>query len=387
MCYACIYQRMTETELKNKLLETGIFIDNEWLDKYVELVVSNQGTSYTRFKTQNHHIIPVCYYRNRSIEVDNSINNLVTLLLKDHLLAHCYLVLSSDNKQFKANMFYAICFISGLEVDDTKVIELVDSDLSVYQEAYEQGRISAYSNNPMFDEVKKAHHDRVMRSTEVSSQISQTMKNKIASGDLFDEEHCRNLSKSAKLRCYAYKDVSVKRILKSDAEKYFNDGWRVPYYDNTYAISKSTIAPNIIEQKTERKSSRDRSERVCWIHNESTCKIVPLSKLEEFISLGWIKGSGVHQDSESRKRIYTEEVRKKLSVSNKGHSPANKGIPCSEEQKKKLSEHFKGTRWMNNGIIQKQVQQLEIKDYIDKGFTFGILKRPRKEGDEDCENS
>lgn len=42
---------------------------------------------------------------------------------------------------------------------------------------------------------------------------------------------------------------------------------------------------------------------------------------------------------------------------------------------------------MNNGIIQKQVQQLEIKDYIDKGFTFGILKRPRKEGDEDCENS
>lgn len=60
MCYACIYQRMTETELKNKLLETGIFIDNEWLDKYVELVVSNQGTSYTRFKTQNHHIIPVC---------------------------------------------------------------------------------------------------------------------------------------------------------------------------------------------------------------------------------------------------------------------------------------------------------------------------------------
>lgn len=68
-------------------------------------------------------------------------------------------------------------------------------------------------------------------------------------------------------------------------------------------------------------------------------------------------------------------------------SPANKGVPCSEEKKAKLSKRFTGTRWMNNGVIQKQVQSIDIEQYLSEGFVFGRLKIINKEGDDNCENT
>ena len=387
MCYACIYQRMNKTELKNKLLETGIFIDNEWFDKYLDLVINNDNKESERFRTQRHHIIPSCYYRNNNIDIDNEDSNLVNLLLKDHLLAHCYLLLCSTDERFRTNMFYAICFISGLKIDDNiKVVDLINSDLDTYQEAYEQGRAAAYSSNPMFDNEKKARHDEIMRSDEVSNRISSTMKKKAVSGELFNDAHRKNLSKSAKLRCHAYKEDEVKRILKVEAEKYFKDGWRVPYYERDMN-TVSSVDVNREYAYSYENATQHCNNSVCWIHKESTRKMIPTKQLDSFIATGWTKGSGVHQDSELRKSLFTEEVRKKLSESHKGKSPANKGVPLSEDQKKRLSDHFKNSRWMNNGVIQKQVIQGQIEEYIGKGFVFGKLKNRVKGDGDDCENS
>ena len=42
---------------------------------------------------------------------------------------------------------------------------------------------------------------------------------------------------------------------------------------------------------------------------------------------------------------------------------------------------------MNNGVIQKQVQSIDIEQYLSEGFVFGRLKIINKEGDDNCENT
>lgn len=44
--------------LKNYLLCTNYFLDNDYLMKYVNLITSNYNTNKVKFKTQKHHILP-----------------------------------------------------------------------------------------------------------------------------------------------------------------------------------------------------------------------------------------------------------------------------------------------------------------------------------------
>lgn len=92
-------------KVKTKLLELG-YIDNEWLDKYLEMVEINLYTPRDRKSTQEHHAIPVNSYwtsdepynRKEALKLsrlDND-NFKVNLLYKDHLLAHSYLTLCTD---------------------------------------------------------------------------------------------------------------------------------------------------------------------------------------------------------------------------------------------------------------------------------------------------
>ena len=62
--------------LKNILLETNEFLDNEYLDKYVDLITLNKFTKKELYKTQRHHIIPKCYYKNNNLLINNEANNL-----------------------------------------------------------------------------------------------------------------------------------------------------------------------------------------------------------------------------------------------------------------------------------------------------------------------
>ncbi len=97
--------------LREKLLSLDIFIENEYFDKYIDLVESNEHTLTQKYKTQRHHIIPRCYYTQNNLCVDNSSNNLVTLLFIDHVLAHCYLVQCLKDAQLSAKNMYAVQYM------------------------------------------------------------------------------------------------------------------------------------------------------------------------------------------------------------------------------------------------------------------------------------
>lgn len=47
---------------KEDLLKTGIFIDNEFLDKYILLCTTNNSCCYSLNYTEKHHVIPFSYF-------------------------------------------------------------------------------------------------------------------------------------------------------------------------------------------------------------------------------------------------------------------------------------------------------------------------------------
>ena len=86
--------------LKQKLLDTGYFIDNEWLEKYLTLVVDVPVSfSYT----EKHHVIPAsCSKLLGKRSADDSKSNLVNLTFVDHCRAHFYLYHCTKGKLKKA---------------------------------------------------------------------------------------------------------------------------------------------------------------------------------------------------------------------------------------------------------------------------------------------
>ena len=92
-------------KVKTKLLELG-YIDNEWLNKYLEILETNLSTPRNRKATQAHHAIPVSAYwhfdkpynRNEALKLANkdSSNFKINLIYKDHLLIHSYLTMCTD---------------------------------------------------------------------------------------------------------------------------------------------------------------------------------------------------------------------------------------------------------------------------------------------------
>lgn len=91
----------TKSELKTNLIATGEYGDNEYLDKYIDLLFDNQDQVYIKYQTQKHHFIPVANYGNTSSNTlrshaeklaDADIKNFkIDLLYKYHVLAHYYL--------------------------------------------------------------------------------------------------------------------------------------------------------------------------------------------------------------------------------------------------------------------------------------------------------
>lgn len=125
---------------KLDLIKTGYFIDNEYLDGYVKLLFENVNTSYQRNKTNEHHIIPVSYFKHRNIEVDNTEDNKVTLLFKDHVLAHYYLYLCTLNEEDKYSNACALNHLTGLSKRRGISFNISDLSLPELQKIYEESK-------------------------------------------------------------------------------------------------------------------------------------------------------------------------------------------------------------------------------------------------------
>ena len=128
--------------LRLYLISLDVVIDNEYLTKYCNLIISNINQTSVPSKTQRHHIVPKYVYQHFGIAVDDSESNIVNLYYKDHLLAHYYLAMCSSTAEYIGNNVLAIRYVlNGKKLTD---IDEVDIDFDKYQQLYELSRQNIY---------------------------------------------------------------------------------------------------------------------------------------------------------------------------------------------------------------------------------------------------
>lgn len=127
--------------LKQTLLATNNFIDNKFLDNYVELVFKNIDniTRTTEF-TEAHHFIPVSYYkyrhsctsRTQAEKYSNADTNnfLVLLNYKDHCIAH-YLLCNCTTGSLKYAMKTGYAMMCK-----NKTKDLSDADFEQFEQYF-----------------------------------------------------------------------------------------------------------------------------------------------------------------------------------------------------------------------------------------------------------
>lgn len=95
---------------KEKLLQTKLFIDNDKLDKYINLI--NAGDNIAKY-TEKHHIIPKSYFKVTKQKIDNSRRNIIKLSYFNHILAHYYLSLCTIGCLRQANIVAFMLLINA----------------------------------------------------------------------------------------------------------------------------------------------------------------------------------------------------------------------------------------------------------------------------------
>ena len=119
--------------LKQKLLNTGLFLDNEYLDEYINLVLNN---NITIGYTEKHHILQRNYFKKSGLPVDSSPDNLITLSYCDHCKAHWLLYFCTTGYLKKANeasIRYIVEMYKVLTGKDRNKFEFNDYDFQLLQ--------------------------------------------------------------------------------------------------------------------------------------------------------------------------------------------------------------------------------------------------------------
>ena len=155
--------------LKEKLLKTGYFIDNEYLDDYINLVVTPPNTNSLDY-TEIHHILQKQYFKIINKPVDNSLENKVNLLYRDHCKAHYLLYFCTVGKLKIANaravnkMFSVITKTNVISKNfRNSIIELSEKDYIKIQECankiYNDGNSEFYTKAEL--EILKNNYSAV----------------------------------------------------------------------------------------------------------------------------------------------------------------------------------------------------------------------------------
>ena len=198
-----------ESTLKNYLLATNMFIDNDFLVDYCKLIIENLTTKRTKFKTQVHHIIPKSYFKIIRKEVNNNKENLVNLQYSDHILAHYFLSLCCINKELRYYMESALAFmVNKVDFDTTCLTDYatcyedICRQRSERQRGVPKGPITEERRNKLLEYYKT--HKGASYGTHWSDEDKQKISAATKEGmdkwraSLTDEEYkayCNNISK------------------------------------------------------------------------------------------------------------------------------------------------------------------------------------------------
>ena len=154
---------MEKEILREKLLKTGLFIENEFLDQYLDLVIDYATVnSYV----EGHHILQRVYYKHNKLEVDNSTDNMVYLAYADHCKAHWLLYWCTKSFLRNANAWtvqYMQTSYKKFTGKDKRKFEFVQEDFELLEYYFKS--IKTASENLFWTEedlaILKAEYSKV----------------------------------------------------------------------------------------------------------------------------------------------------------------------------------------------------------------------------------
>ena len=142
---------MNRQEIEQKLLQTGMFLENKYFNAYIDLIIQNATTAVQEGKTQKHHILQRKWFDYQNLKIDSTKANLVNLLFKDHILAHYYLCKCTTAWLAKAN---TVTLINMTSMRKSKsAVESIIDELDEFQAEYERLWKSCWINQMPKDEL------------------------------------------------------------------------------------------------------------------------------------------------------------------------------------------------------------------------------------------
>ena len=307
--------------LKQTLLQINLVQDNEYLDSYCALIEANRKTKREKFKTQKHHIIPKYYFKQNNLPIDNTKNNYVNLIHKDHLLAHLYLFKCAKNNDYAtANLASLIYVINGIYDNSNKTIQLTSENIEEIVNLIGE----TYSN---------LREELGMRLQQLNSKTTSTL------GHIWIKN--KELTKN-------------KLILPEEADSYFKCGWslgRLPVSDETKTKISTTLKQYFKDNPEVVKRNAAIHKNLIWVHNENEAKQISKEDILEYINKGWSLG---------RQKL-TKSQKQRLSL-------AHLGLPSNVIGRKKI--HKDG--------VMKTVKQEELTWYLKNGWLMGELPKSKE---------
>ena len=319
---------MKNVSLKEKLLEIGLCIDNEYLDKYCELIESNLNTKYEKFKTQKHHIVPRSYYKHNKIDIDNSKNNIINISHKNHLLAHFYLLHCSKNRWFKESCINALVKMFRdwhnehssnywKDCDDEFIKSIVNYDSLVEESCRlrsEKYKGSIIINNGVRDKFVLSDDDiqyyldrgwKLGRLYKMSDETKEKLRRiNLGKHHTTSEETKRKIGEANKIALKGHKlsDEHKKKLSKHASRcTFYNDGKRNIFIDKDKTppegFVKGMILTNITKEEWMSKVHKGRTSEdynttggKIAINNTKSTKYIDEKDLQTYLDKGWKRG-------------------------------------------------------------------------------------------------
>ena len=272
---------------KEFLLNCDLFIDNEWLDKYVDLINNNSIESVAG-KTEDHHIIPKFYFRANNLDIDNSDTNIVTLLYCNHVLAHyflCKMLIMGDSK-YSLSAYFAVFQVFNNRDIDFDTFELNrEAILNDLQTNYENLHSSQEYSIRMSNSVKNFYSDLKLNNPEkyelwkFNHKVAANKPEVLEKNKLGIKEYWDNMSEEEYIEyCNNKKEFWVGK--STEERRLYNGGANGNHNRN--------LITKCIETNTIYKNTKEAAEWLMTITNwaYSTCKGKIKLSVTDGISVG-----------------------------------------------------------------------------------------------------
>ena len=339
--------------IKDKLLETGEFEDNSYLNDYCELIEKCRQIEYIPSKMNRHHIIPRSYYKYNNMVVDNSDSNIAVLLFKDHILAHYLLYMSSNSLQRYCNAHAVIHLVRQCHLTVENLSEMFSTiNLNDCQELYENfksglhevlsNKCSGESNGNcklkdknVLEEIKYLLNNSDLTYGEISlvTEAPKRIISMVSNGTHWSCKEDGFISK----RVLKYREKHSKYCMECKKEKEQN----------------KIQSQNERLQKKLEKEKKDNDAYLEWLSEPRFCKACGKPMSEYYISKKYGKGifcSGhcvrSYVASLRDKDFYKNAVKNRRSFAGEGNP--NFGKKASEELRKKFSDIYKNNYGVKN---------------------------------------